>query len=97
MGGGIEKFYKYLQNNIHYPAIAKENNVQGKVFVSFVVERDGTLTDVRVARGLGSGCDEEAVRVLKASPKWKPGIQNGRPVRVAYTMPISFALAQEDQ
>lgn len=95
--GGIEKFYKYLQNNIHYPAIAKENNVQGKVFVSFVVERDGTLTDVKVARSLGSGCDEEAVRVLRASPKWKPGIQNGRPVRVAYTMPISFALQQEDQ
>lgn len=95
--GGIEKFYKYLQNNIHYPAVAKENNVQGKVFVTFVVERDGSLTDIKVVRGIGSGCDEEAQRVLRNSPKWTPGIQNGRPVRVQYTMPISFTLQTEDQ
>ena len=90
--GGLEKFFKFLTNNLHYPDQARENNVQGKVIVSFVVERDGTLTDVKVSRGLGSGCDEEAVRVLRASPKWKPGMQNGRPVRVAYTMPISFPI-----
>jgi len=95
--GGIEKFYSYLQKNIHYPAVAKENNVQGKVFMTFVVERDGSLTDIKVLRPLGSGCDEEATRVLKASPKWTPGIQNGRPVRVQYTVPISFALQQDDQ
>jgi len=95
--GGIEKFYAFLRNNIHYPAVAKENNVQGKVFVSFVVEKDGTLTDIKVVRSLGSGTDEEAVRVLRNSPKWKPGIQNGRPVRVAYTMPISFTLQTDDQ
>lgn len=90
--GGLEKFFKFLTNNLHYPDQAKENNVAGRVMVSFVVERDGTLTDVKVSRGLGSGCDEEAVRVLRASPKWKPGMQNGRPVRVAYTMPISFPI-----
>ena len=95
--GGIDKFYKYLQNNIRYPAVAKENNVQGKVFVTFVVERDGSLTDIKVVRGIGSGCDEEAMRVLRNSPKWKAGIQNGRPVRVQYTMPISFTLQTEDQ
>jgi len=95
--GGIEKFYKYLGNNIKYPAVAKENGVQGKVFVTFVVEKDGTLTDAKVVRGIGSGCDEEAIRVLKNSPKWKAGIQNGRPVRVQYTMPISFTLQTEDQ
>jgi protein TonB len=95
--GGIESFYNYLRNTIRYPAVAKENNVQGKVFVSFVVEKDGSLTDIKVVRGIGSGCDEEAVRVLKSSKKWNPGIQNGRPVRVAYTMPISFALQTEDQ
>src|ERR1700743_1246850 len=95
--GGIEKFYAFLRNNIHYPAVAKENNVQGKVFVSFVVEKDGSLTDIKVVRSLGSGTDEEAVRVLKNSPKWKPGIQNGRPVRVYYTVPISFALQSDDQ
>ncbi len=95
--GGEAAFASYLGKNIHYPAIAKENNVQGKVFLSFVVERDGSLTDIRVVRGIGSGCDDEAVRVLKASPKWRPGIQNGRPVRVAYTIPISFTLQSEDQ
>jgi len=95
--GGIEKFYSYLQKNIRYPAVAKENNVQGKVFLSFVVEKDGSLTDIKVVRSLGSGCDDEAVRVLKGSPRWNPGIQNGRPVRVQYTMPISFTLQQEDQ
>lgn len=94
--GGIEKFYSYLQKNIHYPAIAKENNVQGKVFVTFVVEKDGSLTDIKVVRGIGSGCDEEAKRVLANSPKWTPGIQNGRPVRVQYTMPINFALATDE-
>jgi len=94
--GGIDKFYKYLQNNIRYPAVAKENNVQGKVFVTFVVEKDGSLTDIKVVRGIGSGCDEEAMRVLRNSPKWKAGIQNGRPVRVQYTMPISFTLQTEE-
>ncbi|RVU01833.1 energy transducer TonB [Mucilaginibacter limnophilus] len=93
--GGMQAFYKYLGNNIRYPAVARENNVQGRVFVTFVVEKDGSLTDIKVMRGIGSGCDEEAVRVLKKSPKWKPGIQNGRPVRVQYSVPIAFNLASE--
>jgi protein TonB len=93
--GGEAGFNKYLQKSIRYPAIARENNVQGRVIVQFVVERDGSLTDIKVVRGIGSGCDEEAVRALKASPKWKPGIQNGRPVRVQYSVPVSFALASE--
>jgi protein TonB len=92
--GGVEAFGRYLQKNIRYPAIARENNTQGKVIVSFVCERDGSLTDVKVARGLPDGCDEEAVRVIKASPHWKPGIQNGRPVRVSYSVPISFTLSE---
>jgi protein TonB len=95
--GGMGAFYKYLGNTIRYPAVAKENNVQGKVFMQFVVEKDGSLTDVKVIRGIGSGCDEEAIRVLKNAPRWKPGIQNGRPVRVQYNVPISFTLQQEDQ
>lgn len=93
--GGEAGFNKYLSKAIHYPAIARENNVQGRVIVQFVVERDGSLTDIKVVRGIGSGCDEEAMRALKASPKWKPGIQNGRPVRVQYSVPVAFALAQE--
>jgi len=92
--GGLEAFGKYLGKNIRYPAVARENNTQGRVIVSFVCERDGSLTDVKVARGIGDGCDEEAVRVIKASPKWKPGIQNGRPVRVAYSVPIAFTLSE---
>jgi protein TonB len=93
--GGLGKFGQYLSNNIKYPAVARENGVQGRVFVTFVVEKDGTLTDIKVTRGIGSGCDEEAVRVLKKSPKWTPGIQNGRPVRVQYNVPIAFNLATE--
>ncbi|WDF55138.1 energy transducer TonB [Mucilaginibacter sp. KACC 22063] len=93
--GGLDKFGAYLGRSIRYPAVAKENNVQGKVIVQFVVERDGSLTDIHVLRGIGSGCDEEAIRVLKASPKWKPGIQNGRPVRQQYTVPISFTLQDQ--
>ena len=92
--GGIEAFYRYLSKSIKYPSVARENGTQGRVIVSFVCERDGSLTDIKVARGIGDGCDEEAVRVLRASPRWKPGIQNGRPVRVAYSVPISFTLAE---
>ena len=95
--GGPEAFGKYLSKKINYPAIAKENNVQGKVFLNFTVERDGSLTDIKVVRGIGSGCDDEAVLVLKSSPRWRPGIQNGRAVRVSYTIPISFTLTQEEQ
>ncbi|MFM6953933.1 MAG: energy transducer TonB [Sphingobacteriaceae bacterium] len=92
--GGASGWGKYLQKNMKYPPIARENNITGRVIVSFVVERNGDLTDIKVLRGIGGGCDEEAIRVLKTAPAWKPGIQNGRPVRVAYTMPIFFQLAQ---
>jgi protein TonB len=90
----MEAFYKYLGKAIKYPSVARENGTQGRVIVSFVCERDGSLTDVKVARGIGDGCDEEAIRVIKASPHWKPGIQNGRPVRVAYSVPIMFTLSE---
>jgi protein TonB len=93
--GGLAAFGRYLEKNIKYPAVARENNTQGKVIVSFVCERDGSLTDVHVARGIGDGCDEEAMRVIKNSPHWKPGIQNGRPVRVAYSVPIAFTLSEQ--
>ncbi|WP_184465066.1 M56 family metallopeptidase [Pedobacter sp. AK013] len=91
--GGITKFYKYIGSNIKYPKLAQENNVQGKVFLSFVVEKDGSLTDIQIARGLGSGTDEEAIRVLKESPKWNPGIQNGLAVRVKYNINVNFTLS----
>jgi protein TonB len=93
--GGEGAFGKFLQKNIHYPTIAKENNIQGKVYVQFIVERDGSLTDISVVREPGSGTGDEAVRVLKMSPHWKPGIQNGKPVRVQYTIPVNFTLGDQ--
>jgi len=94
--GGIAKFYKYLSGAIKYPILAQERNVQGKVFLSFVVEKNGSLTDVRITRGLGSGTDEEAMRVIKESPKWNPGIQNGVPVRVKYNINVNFTLNDDE-
>jgi TonB family protein len=91
--GGIEAFGKFLATNVKYPKAARDNNVQGRVIITFVVEKDGALSNMKVVRGIGSGCDEEAVRVLSTSPAWKPGIQNGKPVKVQYSVPISFSLA----
>ena len=93
--GGVYKFYEYLGKNIKYPIMAADNEVEGNVFVSFVVEKDGSLTDIKVDRKLGYGTDEEALRVLKLSKRWNPGMQNGRPVRVKYNIPIKFSLNAE--
>lgn len=90
-GGGAE-LYKYLGSNIKYPVMAKESGIQGKVYVTFVVERDGSVTDVKLLRGIGGGCDEEAIRVVASMPKWKPGKQRGKPVRVQYNLPVRFTL-----
>ncbi len=90
--GGISEMYKYIGSNIKYPSAAQRANVSGKVFVKFVVEKDGSIGDIQVLKGIGFGCDEEATRVIKSMPKWSPGRQNGRNVRVYYTMPISFLL-----
>jgi len=90
--GGMPAFYKYIGMNFKYPAAARRDSVSGKLIMSFVVEKDGALTDIKVLRDLGAGTGEEAVRVLKESPKWIPGIQNGKPVRVQYTLPIALNL-----
>lgn len=90
--GGMQAFYKWVSNNYRYPQMAKEQGVSGAIHVSFVVERDGSLTDIKIIRDLKYGTGEEAARMLKASPKWKPGIQNGRPVRVSYSLPIKLNL-----
>jgi protein TonB len=92
--GGMKGWEKYLRRNLRYPYDAQEQNKQGKVFISFVVEKDGSISNVTLVRGVHKSLDEEAARVIKKSPKWKPGIQNGRAVRVRYNMPISFALSQ---
>ncbi len=90
--GGQEAMMRYLRDNIRYPVIAREAGIAGSVFVTFVVERDGSVTNVQVIRGIGGGCDEEAVRVVRNMPKWKPGKQRNQPVRVQYRMPIRFVL-----
>jgi protein TonB len=92
--GGDGAFNKYLSTHIRYPNVAKENNVQGRVFIQFIVERDGSLTDLKAMRDPGSGLGDEAIRVLKTMPHWKPGIQNGKAVRVQYTVPVNFSLAE---
>jgi len=90
--GGEAGFAKFLQKTIRYPATAKQNRIQGKVYVQFVVEKDGSITDIKVIREPGSGTGDEAVRVMKLSPKWIPGKLNGQPVRVQFTLPIDFSL-----
>lgn len=90
--GGQRELSKYVSNAIRYPAAARQNNVQGKVYLGFVVEKDGSITDIKVKQGLGNGCDEEAVRVLRNSPKWKPGQVKGNAVRTYCVLPISFQL-----
>jgi protein TonB len=93
--GGQQKLNDYFKANLKYPAVAHVNNVQGKVFVTFVVERDGSLSNIKVLRGIGSGCDEEAIRLLIHCPKWNPGIQSNTAVRVQYMVPVTFQLQEE--
>jgi len=93
--GGLDAFYKFLGDKIKYPNAAKEAGTQGRVILQFVVEKDGSLTDIKVMREPGNGLGDEATRVLKLAPKWTPGIQNGKPVRVQYTIPVNFSLGEQ--
>jgi TonB family protein len=90
--GGDEARMKFLAENIRYPAEARDLNIQGTVFVSFVVEKNGRVSNIEVIRGIGGGCDDEVVRVVEKMPKWIPGKQDGEPVRVQFTMPVRFSL-----
>jgi len=90
--GGENEMYKFLGNNIVYPEYSKEANIQGKVFLQFVVRADGEITDIKILRGVSPEIDAEAIRVLKLMPKWIPGKQNGRNVSVYFKLPINFAL-----
>ncbi|HDR89341.1 MAG TPA: energy transducer TonB [Bacteroidetes bacterium] len=91
-GKGQEGFREWIQQNLRYPEIAAENGISGRVFVRFVVEPNGSVSNVEVVRGVDPALDAEAVRVVSSSPKWEPGKQRGKPVRVAYTFPIVFVL-----
>lgn len=90
--GGADLLQAYLKENIVYPQKARENKIEGKVYVSFIVEKDGSLSNIKVLRDIGYGCGEEAVRVMKNMTKWKPGRQKGKPVRMQYVQPITFQL-----
>jgi protein TonB len=90
--GGDLALRKFLANSVKYPEIAQENGVQGKVFVNFVVDTNGGISNVKVARGVDASLDKEAIRVVRSMPKWIPGKQGGQAVRVSFTVPINFVL-----
>jgi protein TonB len=90
--GGTAAFYKFVSDNMSYPAQARRMGIEGRVFVQFVVDKDGTVTEVKAVKGIGAGCDEEAERVLRSSPKWTAGKQRGRAVKVRMVLPIIFKL-----
>ncbi len=89
---GTEAMYKYIYDKIKYPAIARENGISGQVIVQFVVSKEGEIQKAKVVRGIGGGCNEEALRVVNGMPRWKPGKHNGRAVPVTFTLPIKFVL-----
>ncbi len=90
--GGEEALYKYLNDNLQYPDMARDNNITGKVVIRFVVEKDGSITKAAIAREIGGGCGKEALRVVNSMPKWKPGKQSGKAVRTEFTLPVDFQL-----
>lgn len=92
--GGDSQRLKFLKKHIRYPGQASENDIQGTVFVSFVVRKNGNLADIKILKGIGGGCDQEAMRVVKLMPRWNPGYQNGRKTDVRFTMPVYFKLQQ---
>lgn len=91
-GGDVQKFSNWVKERIKYPQLAQENGIQGKVFIGFIVEPDGTLSNITVTRGVDKSLDDEAVRVVSSSPKWAPGKQRGQPVRVRFTITVNFQL-----
>ena len=94
--GGIVALYDYLCRNVSYPAEAREQGISGKVFVSFAVERDGSVADVKIQKDIGGGCGEAVVEAVKNMPRWMPGRIGGKPVRMGFTLPVSFSLEDEE-
>lgn len=90
--GGNSALFLFLATNVKYPTISQENGIQGRVIVSFVIDKDGSITDIEVVRSIDPILDKEAIRVIKIMPKWKPGMIKGKPVRVKYTVPVTFSL-----
>lgn len=90
--GGMQSFYDHINSNIRYPSQARRMNIEGRVFVQFIIEKDGSISQVVVIRGISDSCDQEAIRVVSSAPKWAPGKQRGKPVRVKMVLPITFKL-----
>lgn len=90
--GGAKAWGKFLNDNLEYPRMAKRSNIQGKVYLNFVVDKEGNVSDIEVVKGIGGGCDDEAIRVLKMAPKWNPGLQRGNPVKSRMSLYIHFLL-----
>lgn len=95
--GGLDSMYAYIVKNLKYPELAKEKGIEGRVFVSFIIEKDGSISNVKILRGIGGGCEEAAVEMIKNMPKWKPGKQRGKPVRFQFTLPIKFELEKDKE
>ena len=95
--GGYEQFYKYVSENLEYPARALRQGIEGKVFVQFVVDRNGRISDLRVIKGINEECNKEAIRVVSNAPNWNPGKQRGRPVKVRMVIPISYVILSDNE
>lgn len=95
--GGLDSMYAYIVKNLKYPEAAKEKGIEGRVFVSFIIEKDGSISNVKILRGIGGGCEEAAVEMIKNMPKWKPGKQRGKPVRFQFMLPIKFELPKDKE
>jgi protein TonB len=95
--GGLDSMYAYIVKNLKYPEAAKEKGIEGRVFVQFVIEKDGSISNVKILRGIGGGCEEAAVEMIKNMPKWKPGKQRGKPVRFQFVLPIKFELPKDKE
>ena len=95
--GGLDSMYAYIHKNLKYPELAKEKGIEGRVFVSFIIEKDGSISNVKILRGIGGGCEEAAVEMIKNMPKWKPGKQRGKPVRFQFNLPIKFELPKDKE
>jgi protein TonB len=95
--GGMDSMYAFIQKNLIYPEKAKAEGIEGRVFITFTIEKDGSVSNVKILRGIGGGCDEAAKEVIEKMPKWKPGTQRGKPVRVQFNLPIKFELEKDKE
>lgn len=95
--GGLDSMYAYIQKNLVYPEKAKAEGIEGRVFVTFTIEKDGSISNILIKRAIGGGCEEAVVEMIKNMPKWKPGKQKGKPVRFQFTLPIKFELPKNKE